>query len=383
MTGWKMPFEEGNKMSPKKEFVILASQPQTNLSEFCRRFGVSRPTGYKWLRRFTLKGEAGLDELSRRPHHSPRKTDAAIESLILRIRDERPSWGGRKIRRFLENCGETGLPSPSTITEILRRNNRLDTEGVAKKWRRFERDMPMEMLQMDFKGHFEIDLGRCHPLTLLDDHSRYLLELGACSNERGDTVKARLTEAFRRYGLPRAIITDNGTPWAVPAMPDSITSLGVWLMRLGIEMKRAGAYHPQTMGKVERLHRTLKAEVVQSRRFRGLSDCQAVFDEWREDYNFRRPHDALELSTPSTRFRISEVKFHETLPEIEYGPDDEVRRVQDGGWIHFRGRKYRVGRALRGQPVAVRVEGDGIYDVYFVRQNVLHINLRDAPWGHP
>ena len=376
-----MPFEEVSKMSPKKEFVILASQPQANLSVLCQRFDVSRPTGYKWLDRFAREGEKGLEEKSRRPLRSPRKVDAVTEELILTLRDERPSWGGRKIKRFLENQGESGLPSPSTITEILRRNDRLDAEGVVKKWKRFERDAPMEMLQMDFKGHFEIDRGRCHPLTVLDDHSRYLLELGACSNELGDTVKGRLTEVFRRYGLPRTIITDNGPPWGAPGKPEMRTRLGMWLIRMGIELKRSGEYHPQTMGKIERMHRTLKAEVIQGRRFRGLRHCQETFDEWREDYNFKRPHDALDLSAPSTRFRISDVKFPETLPKIEYGPGDEIRKVQQYGWMNFRSERYRVGRALVGMPVAVRAVGDGVWDVFFVRQNILRINLRDAPSG--
>ncbi len=376
-----MPFKEGCKMSPKKEFVILAGQPGSNFSELCRRFEVSRPTGYKWLKRFDRIGEAGLEDQSRRPKFSPLKIDVATEELILTIRDERPTWGGRKIRRFLENHGEDELPSPSTITEILRRNNRLDREVVAKKWKRFESDVPMGLVQMDFKGYFKTATGECHPLTVLDDHSRYLLEVGACPNEKGTTVRARLTDVFRRYGLPRAIITDNGSPWVSPGTPENITKLGSWLIRLGIVLKRSSPYHPQTMGKIERMHRTLKAEVIQARQFRSLSDCQKDFDEWREDYNFIRPHDAIGMMTPSDRFRISEVAFPEKLPEIEYSPGDHVRKVQSGGWFHFKGGEYHVSKALRGQPVAVRSVGDGVYDVFFVRQKISHINFRDAPEG--
>ncbi len=374
-----MPFKEASKMAPKKEFVILASQPQANVSVLCQRFGVSRQTGYKWLNRFDCYGEAGLEERSRRPKFSPRKVDAATEELILMIRDERPTWGGRKIKRYLENLGENGLPSPSTITEILRRNDRLDAEGVAKKWKRFEREAPMEMLQMDFKGHFKTACGRCHPLTVLDDHSRYLLELGACGNEKGVAVKARLKEMFRRYGLPHAIITDNGSPWVAPLTPDRITKLGMWLIRLGIVLKRTGAYHPQTNGKVERLHRTLKAEVIQARQFRTLSECQISFDEWREDYNFRRPHEAIGMSTPSERFRISDIAFPETMPVIEYSPGDRIRNVSSSGTISFKGKRWRVGKGLKGSPVALREVGDGIYDVVYVRQILLQINLCDSP----
>jgi len=376
-----MPFKEVSKMSPKKEFVILARQSQANMSELCRRFGVSRPTGYKWLNRFNSDGEPGLEELSRRPKYSPQKVDDVIEELILLIRDERPTWSGRKIKKHLENLGETGLPSPSTITEILRRNGRLDAKRIAKNWKRFEKDTPMEMLQMDFKGHFEMACRRCHPLTLLDDHSRYLLELGACSNEKGDTVKTRLKDAFRCYGLPYSIITDNGSPWVTPQKPERITKLGMWLIRLGIVLKRAGKYHPQTNGKIERMHRTLKADVIQARQFRSFPECQIAFDEWREDYNCVRPHEGIGMLTPSDRFRISDVAYPEKLPEIEYGPDDKIRKVQTSGLIDFLGKTYRIGKGLKGQPVAVRAVDEGIYDVYFVRQNLLRINLRDAPSG--
>jgi len=376
-----MPFKEVSKMSLKKEFTALASQAHANISEICRRFGVSRPTGYKWLNRFITEGEAGLEERSRRPHISPGKVDDATEDLILMIRDERPTWGARKIKRYLENRGERGLPSPSTITEILKRNDRLEAGGVAKKWKRFERKAPMELLQMDFKGHFKTAGGRCHPLTVLDDHSRYLLELGACPDEKSGTVKARLIEMFRRHGLPYSIITDNGSPWVAPLTPDKMTRLGLWLIRLGIVLKRTGAYHPQTNGKVERLHRTLKAEVIQARQFRNFSECQSSFDNWREDYNCTRPHEAIGMTTPSERFRISDIPFPETLPEIEYSPDDLTRKVSKGGTIGFAGKRWRVGKALKGCPVAVREVGNGLFNVVYVRQVVLHINLRDAPLG--
>ena len=376
-----MPFKEGNLMSPKKELVILASQQGANKGELCRRFGVSRRTGYKWLRRFESEGETGLEERSRRPVHSPWKTDGSTEELVIAIRDERPSWGGRKIKHHLESLGEKGLPSPSTITEILRRNGRLNAVPEVKKWNRFECDRPMGLLQMDFKGDFKTSTGRCHPLTVLDDHSRYLLELGACGNEKGDIVKGRLKEVFRRYGLPCAIITDNGPPWGTAGFPLALTDLSLWLIRLGIELKRSRPYHPQTMGKIERMHRTLKAEVIQARQFRSLLECQRSFDEWRDDYNFTRPHEALGMATPADRFRISEVEFPATMPEIEYSPDDIIRKVSNIGQISFLGQRWRVGKALRGQPVAVREISDGIFDVVYVRQILLRINFRDAPMG--
>lgn len=376
-----MPFKEVSKMSLKKEFVNFSNQSQSNISEMCRRFGISRPTGYKWLKRFIADGESGLEERSRRPVRSPHQVDEHTEELILMIRDERPSWGARKIKRILENLGAEDLPSPSTITQVLKRNDRLDPKDSAKKWKRFERDSPMEMLQMDFKGHFKTVCGRCHPLTLLDDHSRYLLDVGACGNERGDTVKARLKEAFRRYGLPDSIITDNGPPWGMSIQPKSLTGLSLWLIRLGIRLRRSGAYHPQTMGKIERMHRTLKAEVIQARLFRTLADCQKAFDEWRVDYNCNRPHDALGMSTPVEHFQMSEIAFPEKMPEIEYSHGDEIRKVNKAGVISFKARKLRVGRGLHGEPVAVRQVADGIYDVVYVRQILGKINFNDVPQG--
>lgn len=376
-----MPFKEVSKMSLKREFTALASQPGANMSELCRRFKVSRPTGYKWLKRFILEGESGLDERSRRPRSSPREISDGMQELILEVRNERPKWGARKIKRYLENNGKRGLPSPSTITEILRRNEKLDVGGASREYRRFEREAPMELLHMDFKGHFQTACGRCHPLTVLDDHSRYLLELGACPDEKSGTVQARLTEVFRRYGLPHSIITDNGSPWVAPLTPDKMTKLGLWLIRLGIVLKRTGPYHPQTNGKVERLHRTLKAEVIQARQFRTFAECQSSFDSWRTEYNCIRPHEGIGMSTPSERFRISDIPFPEIMPEIEYSPDDKIRKVSKAGTIGFEGMHWRVGKALRGCPVAVREVGCGVYNVVYVRQIVLHINFRDAPLG--
>lgn len=372
-----MPFLERSKLTLKKEFTAQIAQGELSMSELCRRFEISRPTGYKWVRRFCDEGAEGLEEKSRRPHESPARTRAEVERAVLEVRDGHPKWGARKIKRFLENRGHRGLPSPSTITAVLARHGRLDAEGVAGgPWNRFEREHPMDLLQMDFKGHFPIRDRRCHPLSLVDDHSRYLLGLDACRDERCETVQERLTEIFRRYGLPDSINTDNGAPWASLGAHGQITQLGLWLIRLGIRLSRSREYHPQTNGKVERFHRTLKAEVLQARSFADFDECQSAFDDWRYVYNFERPHQALDLKTPSQRFQMSGRRFPEVLPEIEYGPDDQVRKVQDGGIISFRGVDYRVGRALRGLPVAVRPTAvDGGFDVFCVRQKVLTINF--------
>jgi len=381
-----MPFFERSRMSLRSEFVVQAVKENANISMLCRRYGITRVTGYKWLRRFKDEGEAGIVERSRRPHNSPMRTSAATERLIIELRKEQPVWGGRKLKRRLEDLGMRGIPSASTITGILWRHGMIDPAEAAKRTlcKRFEYDGPNDLAQMDFKGHFAIGNGRCHPLTMLDDHSRFLLVLEACSNERTEIVKERLTTAFRRYGLPSAILTDNGSPWAHARSERNLTRLEVWLIRMGIKMKKSGIRHPQTMGKDERLHRSLKAEVIQGQWFRDLSECQEAFDAWRYIYNHERPHEALEMGVPADRYRVSHREYPETLPEIEYSGNDFVRKVQYNGIIHFKGNKYWVGRSLLGLPVAVRPTlDDGVYDVYFCRQKISQVKHLGSPMGEP
>jgi len=295
-----MPFLERSRMSLKLEFVTQAIQENGNIARLCRRYGITRRTGYKWLRRFQDEGAAGLRDCSRRPHSSPARTSASTESHIIKLREKNPAWGGRKLKHRLEAQGLSGIPSASTITEILWRHDLINPSEAAKHapWKRFEYEAPNDLAQMDFKGHFPVGQLRCHPLTMLDDHSRFLLVLQACVDERMETVKSCLTVAFRRNGLPRAILTDNGPPWAHPRSERSLTKLGVWLIRLGVELKRSRPCHPQTMGKDERLHRSLKAEVIQGRTFQDFDECQKEFDRWRHVYNYERPHEALEMGVP-------------------------------------------------------------------------------------
>ena len=381
-----MPFTERSIMSEKLEFVNQAKGEGTNIRRLCRRYGVSRTTGYKWLNRFSSEGESGLFERSRRPRNSPLRTPGEVEELVISVRKKHPAWGGRKIKRRLEDLGHTGIPSSSTITEVLRRHGMIDESESAKHtaWKRFEHDEPNELLQMDFKGHFPAGNGRCHPLTVLDDHSRFLLVLEALPGERGAPVMESLTVAFRRYGLPQAMITDNGSPWNHPGS-SALTKLEIWLLRLGIDVKKSGERHPQTLGKDERLHRSLKAEVIQGRSFRDLYECQDAFERWRYVYNHERPHEALGMRVPANRYRISPRDFPENLPEIEYSANDFVRQVQMRGYFHFGGKQYWVGRSLHGLPVAVRpTVCDGVFDVYFCRKKIAEINQHHgSPMGEP
>lgn len=375
-----MPWPKVSIMSLRREFVMLASQESTNRRELCRRYAISPTTGYKWLQRAAADPEESYTDRSRRPLSSPTRTAAAMEATVLSLRDAHPAWGGRKLRRRLIDLGHDGVPSAGTITEILRRNHRLDP-GEADKhtaWQRFARETPNELWQMDFKAKFPTDQGQCHALSVLDDCSRFALGLEACSNQRLDTVKERLSAAFRCYGLPHAMLTDNGPPWASSEDEDSrYTRLEVWLLQLGIPLHHGRPYHPQTQGKDERFHRTIEAELVGRRRFATLLECQQAFERWRHVYNTERPHEAIGLDTPGRHYQPSPRSFPERLPAIEY-PDRLVRKVQPNGRISFAGRKWPIGKAFTGHLLALRPTlHDGTYDVFFCQHAVATINLRD------
>jgi len=314
-----MPRMGGSAMTIRLEFVRLAEQGTLNMRELCRRFRISAPTGYKWLRRYKQEGSCGLEDRSHRPRQQPRHSTPELEQRVVQVRGKNPAWGGRKIRKVLERTGQLPLPSASTVSAILRRHDLLDPQqqAASKAWQRFEHDRPNELWQMDFKGHFAIDQGRCHPLTVLDDHSRFNLGLRACGNELETTTRQQLGAIFRVYGLPRRMLADNGPPFGTSG-DQAYSSLQVWLMRLGVELCHGRPCHPQTQGKDERFHRTLKLEVLRNREFHSLAQVQREFDSWREVYNHQRPHDALSLEVPAARYCPSSRPFPESLPPLEY-----------------------------------------------------------------
>jgi transposase InsO family protein len=377
-----MPFCEVSVMDQRREFVRFAAAEGANMRELCRRYGISPTTGYKWLERYLSEGPAGLVERPRRPHASPRRTPGAIEAKVLDVRAaSNEAWGGRKIKVALERRGERDIPAPSTITAILRRNGRLGEKALASHpgpWQRFERESPNELWQMDFKGHFATGEGRCHPLTALDDHSRYNLVLAALGHEQGQAVRQALEEAFRRYGLPLAMLMDGGPPWSDPG-GDPYTRFSVWLMRLGIKVLHGRPRHPQTQGKEERFHRTLKAEVVNGKSFRDLTQCQRAFDRWRQRYNHERPHEAIGMAAPAERYRPSPRPFPDVLPAIDYAPGDQVRKVDSDGFISFKNRPWRIGKAFRGEFLALRpTREDGVFEVRYCSHPIASLDLRQA-----
>lgn len=370
-----MPWSEVSIMDQRGEFVQLAMQEGANVRELCRRFGVHPDIGYKWLGRWT-SGE-GLADRSRRPHSSPARTEASIEERILAVRDAHPAWGARKIARCLERDG-VSCPAHSTVHAILQRHDRITAPlGGAAAHLRFEMPEPNQLWQMDFKGHMPLaGSGRCHPLTVVDDHSRYNLCLAACADEQRSTVQNRLEPTFRRYGLPEAFFVDNGNPWG-DSSGQRWTRLGVWLLKLGVAVLHSRPYHPQSRGKNERFHRTLKAEVFAMQNFRDLAEVQRAFDVWRDIYNLERPHEALGQEVPVSRFQPSSRAMPDRLPEVEYDQHEIVRTVPTTkAYISFKGRPWIVPGAFRGERVAIRpLSCDGRYGIFFAAHQIATIDL--------
>jgi len=376
-----MTWNTANTMDLRLEFVLLANQEGANRRELCRRFGISPKTAYKWLERFAQQGKSGLQDQSRRPLHSPMRTNTELEKLVVDLRVEHPSWGGRKIRQRLEDIGYDQLPQASTVTHILRRHDLISPQSSAQHtpWQRFEHDEPNSLWQIDFKGYFDTLKGICYPLTLLDDHSRFNLLLQACSRPNHEAVQTALVSAFERYGLPLRINADNGPPWGTPKQPSQgITKLTMWLIRLGIQISHSRPAHPQTNGKIERFHRTLKNEVISGNNFADLQKVQMAFDEWRQIYNTERPHEGIEMRTPVTRYQSSPFSYPSSLPPVEYLPNDVVIKVGWEGWIKFKKQSIKVSAALHREIIAARPvnQTDGVFGLFYCQQKILQIDLR-------
>ena len=366
-------------MSSRLEFARLATAPDVNMQALCQSFGVSRKTGYKWRDLYLEFGAEGLEDRSRRPHSSPKRSTDELEAAVVALHDAHPCWGARKLKALLSE--KFGTPHPNTISAILRRHGRqlvpyADVTNPAKG--RFEHEAPNQLWQMDFKGHFALTdekAGRCHPLTILDDHSRYSVCLTACKGEDGQTVKDVLTQTFLTYGMPERITCDNGTPWGTGGH-GTLSRLEVWLIRLGIRVSHSTPYHPQTQGKAERFHRTLKRELLNRSGFTSISACQEAFNRWRDQYNLVRPHEALEQKAPVTRYTQSARLFPAELPPVEYDEGETVRTVRRHGQISYKGRVYFVGEGLYEENVVIRpTENDGVLSIVFCHKEVGQIDL--------
>jgi len=371
-----MPWQEVDTVYLRREFVQLAQQGTLSLSALCRRYQISRRIGYKWLRRYAQEGDEGLHDRSRCPHHQPRRSPEDVEDAVLEIRERFPDWGGRKLARVMRNEGQAKIPSPSTITQILRRHDQLHSSGEPEptNYIRFEHPHPNDLWQMDFKGDFPLSRGRCHPLTVLDDHSRFSVCLAACDNERSETVKMLLIQSFERYGLPRRMTMDNGSPWR--GSGSSFSQLTVWLIENGVTVSHSRPYHPQTQGKDERFHRTLNAELIGRRTFADLHQVACAFVPWRHRYNTQRPHEALNMDTPIEHYRPSTRAYQPVLPAYEYAPGDHVRKVSSNLECAFKNYRIFVGQAFCGKYIALRpTTDDGVYSLHFCHQWIGRIDL--------
>ena len=373
-----MSWQEQTRMDLREEFVTFAQQEGANIADLCRRYEISRKTGYKWLAR-AAAGETDFRDRSHRPHRCPHRTPAAIEDAVLALRAAHPAWGGRKLHQLLarEELVQP-IPAPSTITAILDRYGCLaEPERPARDDQRFEAAAPNDLWQIDFMGQPALPTGKVHPLTVLDDHSRFVLLLAACEAEQAEIVAEHVLRLCRRYGLPRRILTDNGPPWGAAGSP-GLTALEAGWLRLGVDVTHGRPLHPQTQGKVERLHRTIWAEVRGIRDLPDLVTAQRRFDAWRELYNHHRPHEALAYAVPASRYQPSPRPYPEEVPPILYGPQDAVRKVQADGAISFAGQDVFISHGLHGQPVAVRRTGEeGLWTVWYGHRQVGTIDQRE------
>lgn len=385
-----MPFTTQSIMSQRVEFCLLASKFGSNLSDLCRRYKITRRTGYKWIARYSSEGISGLIDRSRRPNHFPNQTSSDIEQYVISLRKNDPEWGSKKLHRLISNDKKVGkykyekVPCKETITRILGRNGLIDPNRskLNEGFERFVRQYPNELWQMDYKGWFKLlNRQQCHPLTITDDHSRFNICLQACKDQQSETVKNALESVFRKYGLPYMLLTDNGGPWgAAGAEPAGgfrcFTSLEIWLIQLNIKLIHGRPYHPQTQGKEERFHRTLKLELIDHEQFRDHDHCQSRFNLWREKYNCIRPHEALDFKTPAELYEPSFKTYPEKIKPYEYDISSQKRKVQDHGIIHFKNREFKVGKAFIGNYVALKESKIlDTYEIYFCNQLIRTITL--------
>jgi transposase InsO family protein len=366
-------------MDQREEFVRLALLEGANRRELCRRFGISAETGYKWLNRFAAGEACGFADRSRRPLSSPLQLAGAAAQRICEVRAEHPAWGARKIRAFLEARGHA-MPAASTVHQVLRRHGLIGAlEGGERASVRFEAEAPNDLWQMDFKGHSRLaDGSRLHPLTVIDDHSRFSPCLRALGSETGEEVKAALTRVFEVHGLPVRLFTDNGNPWG-GSQGNAWTKFRVWLLKVGVEIIHSRPYHPQSRGKNERFHRSLEAEVMSLRPLATRAEAQKAFDRWRQIYNHQRPHAALAHHVPASRYRPSHRPFPRKLAEPLYEEATITRQVSTTkGYIAFKGRTWRVPDAFQGERLAIRpLEQDGHFGIYFASYLITTIDLTE------
>lgn len=366
-----MPWAETYPMREKEKFVLSAQSSQWTMSELCRLYGVSRKHGYETLQRYESEGLSGLQERSRAPKSCPHRMSAETRARLLEVKAKYPSWGARKLLDFVTHQdGLEGWPSESTVNELLRR------EGLVRPRKRRTRsahpgkphvvtEKPNDVWTADFKGHFRTrNHLYCYPLTIADLHTRYLLSCKAMLGTEHEATKARFELLFRRHGLPKAILTDNGVPFCSTNSVHGLSELSVWWIELGIDVLRTQLASPHQNGAHERMHRTLKAEATKPPA-NDLTGQQRKFDEWRSIYNNERPHEALGGVPPATRYESSPRAYPSKIEGPDYPGHWEKRLVSDAGHFRFKSGTYFVSHVLHGKWVALEEREHRLWDVYF------------------
>src|SRR6476620_6151100 len=346
-------------MSERFEFVRRVLQRRESMAELCAEFGVSEKTGYKWMARFRVDGPAGLSERSHAPHQVHRMPDAIAEALVA-IRLAHPTWGPRKLLAYAAaQDAACNWPAPSSVGALLKRQGLVRphraraARSPSRNWGQTAASAPNEVWTADFKGHFRLGNGPyCYPLTVADVYSRFLVGCTALRATDAILTRSVFERLFREYGLPRVLRTDNGAPFASPPALGHLSSLAVWWIRLGIQPERIDPGKPQQNGRHERMHRTLR-ESTAAPPARTLSRQQRAFDQFREEYNHDRPHEALEMKTPGEFYQPSCRNYPNRLPPPEYPSALLVRGVGSCGRIRWSGERVFITKTLSHEPIGL------------------------------
>lgn len=365
-----MPWKACGAMDERMRFIVDWERLDLSFLELCERYGISRQTGYKWVDRFGEHGAAGLKDRSRRPLHSPQATPADMVECILEARRRHPSWGGKKIARLCEErMPGREVPHASTVDDLLRRHGLVRMRRHRRRPGHPGRPMtkpsaPNDLWTADFKGEFLMGDGQyCYPLTIADQYSRYLLACkGLVSTSRKGVVPV-FDRLFREYGLPKAIRTDNGSPFASCGLA-RLSKLSVWWIKLGIHPELIEPGCPSQNGSHERMHKTLKAEATRPPRANVRSQ-QARFDEFRQEYDFERPHESLGQETPAAIYDFCGRPYAGTVRRPEYPGHFEVRLVSASHSIRWKHRPINVGSVLIGEYVGLEEVSEGVWGLYF------------------
>lgn len=351
-----MPWECKTVEEQRKEFAEAASGCG-NFSALCREYGITRRTGYKWLERY--KAGKPMTDQSRRPCSSPKRTPAETEQLILAVRQENPGWGAKTIWSVLDRRGYKTLPCVKTVNNILHRNGCISTEESLKRqpYTRFQKEQCNIMWQTDFKGEFQMaDKKYCYPLTILDDHSRFSLRIAPRLSTANVVIPVFL-EVFREYGLPDSILSDNGAQFA--GFKKGYTKFEKWLMDLDVLPIHGRIKHPQTQGKIERFHRTMKDELLKHCSIADIHDAERQFQLWRNKYNNLRPHEALGMKCPGEIYIRSQREYPEKPANFEYGGEYHVLKVNSWGYVRFNQWQVYLSETMANQYIEFRPSSDG------------------------